>query len=635
MLMSAFPCDARAEQNDQNLQALLKQIDTKLYEQSETDVRGVLDKLIETYWKPGQTLNVNYDTGGHGAICAMWFRGYEMLGEKEYLQAGLDFVDAILQTQLKNGMFPQHATLRRNGKSEARGSARLEDEHNFVQFALVCYAYKLTKDKKYLDAALQHAETLRSCQDPGENEFWQGPWPHSYHGKVEPQEGEGYQTGYMLNDYATSASMRTMIMAYKLSGDKKYIDRLKTMPAYMLNANVGLGNVRGWRGQADAWNETGWQRSFEGPLIDPRNFNRFASPMLLYFSAVTGDPMYANMVRESYDWLCSVEQPKGWFYKYTYDGRGCDCVNYRHRLMSEGHLGHMTEATRRKVVLDAVEEVLVATKQGDVEGLRKWYGPRPVKFSHEQYPVARIEASRRVTDEERIVRLSAVDSWRDQVPGKFLERVRERPLKSPKLGLRDGCVWTWWPIRYRGWAAWQYVWDVRVALGKIDADTAAWGGRGIESGEASLGCFPAWDCIGDWSTMAVEVEDWTDIPLNPHIVKVKSVQLSPASMTLKPGESREVKTTIAPDDATCKTGVWTSSNPSLTAAAAKRRGIIATAQPHMLDKIDPSKERPSYRREGKIMIHAGNPQNLPAKTTITFTSTDGKQTATCEVTVTQ
>ena len=61
----------------------------------------------------------------------------------------------------------------------------------------------------------------------------------------------------MLNDYATYDGLRTMVMAYKLSGDRKYIDRLKLLPAYMLNANVGLGNVRGWRGQTDAWNETG------------------------------------------------------------------------------------------------------------------------------------------------------------------------------------------------------------------------------------------------------------------------------------------------------------------------------------------------------------------------------------------
>ena len=55
----------------------------------------------------------------------MWFRGYEMLGEKKYLQAGLDFVDAILQTQRGDGMFPAAARLRRGGKSEGRAGARL------------------------------------------------------------------------------------------------------------------------------------------------------------------------------------------------------------------------------------------------------------------------------------------------------------------------------------------------------------------------------------------------------------------------------------------------------------------------------------------------------------------------------
>ncbi|MHC4560080.1 MAG: hypothetical protein ACYS80_22560 [Planctomycetota bacterium] len=31
-----------------------------------------------------------------------------------------------------------------------------------------------------------------------------------------------------------------------------------------------------------------------------------------------------------------------------------------------------------------------------------------------------------------------------------------------------------------GWAQWQFVWDVRLALGKIDADTAARGGLGVQ-----------------------------------------------------------------------------------------------------------------------------------------------------------
>ena len=66
--------------------------------------------------------------------------------------------------------------------------------------------------------------------------------------------------------------------------------------------------------------------------------------------------------------------------------------------------------------------------------------------------------------------------------------------------------------RYRppfGWAQWQYVWDVRLAKGEIDADRAATGGRGLEA----MRHYERWDVRGDWTTRAVEVEDWMDVPL--------------------------------------------------------------------------------------------------------------------------
>lgn len=58
-------------------------------------------------------------------------------------------------------------------------------------------------------------------------------------------------------------------------------------------------------------------------------------------------------------------------------------------------------------------------------------------------------------------------------------------------------------------AQWQYVWDTRLALSKIDADTAATGGRGLEA----MHHYPRWDVMGDWTTRAVEVEDWMKVPL--------------------------------------------------------------------------------------------------------------------------
>ncbi len=603
----------------------LKKIDMELYQQSAADLRGFLDALIEKYWQPGEELQMDYDCGGLGGIGAMWFRGYEMLGEKKHLLAGLDFVDAILKTQRSDGMFPAKATLVRNGNCVATGSPTLQDEYNFVQFSLVCYAYKLTKDTKYLDAALKHAETLRSCQDPAKNAIWQGPWPHTYYGDVKPGHGEGYRTGYMLNDYVTWNGMRTMIMAYKLSGDKKYIDRLNLLPAYILNANVGLGNVRGWRGHTDPWNEHAWQRNFEGGLIDPRNLSRFACPMLTYFSAVMSNDTGLNMVREAFDWLRSMERPEGWAYAYTYDGREAYTGQYRDMLRTDYHI-------RTKVVLDCVDEVLNVAGTGGVEALRRWYGPCPIVYNDEQYLAARIASAQRATDENLTVRLSTLEEPRGLVTGRFLARVRERPLKSPNLGVSSGFVWMWWrssprPVPYRGWAAWQYVWDVRVALGKIDADTAAWGGRGLESAGAPTWFFPIWDTVGDWSTKAVEVENWLDIPLQPPFVQVKSVRLEPATMTLKPAEAREIKPVFTPESPTCQTGTW-------TVIYEDWRNDACWVQPQMLKEIDSTVVRPTYQRVGKITIQAGLPHRPPGKATVVFTSTDGKHQATCKVEVT-
>jgi hypothetical protein len=366
------------------------------------------------------------------------------------------------------------------------------------------------------------------------------------------------------------------------------------------------------------------------------------------------------MAREGYQWLKCMERPRGygyhygiggppgrivggpaggWPYKYTYDGREAFPTGY-------GHIERPDYHNRAKVLLEAAEQILGVAEAGGsealhqwygprpeehaaqdgVKALQKWYGPRPVKYTDEQYLAARIEAARRVTDPQRTVRLfdlARIESW-GQVQGNFLERVRQRPLQSPALGLNDGCVWTWWPVRYRGWAAWQFVWDVRVGLGKIDADTAAWGGRGMESG-ASPGCFPTWDTVGDWSTKAVEAESWLDIPLQDTLVHVEGVRLEPDSMTLKPGETREIKPVFSPDNATCTDGTWNVTSESTWAHA-------CWVQPHMTDKIDPAVKRPGYSTEGKIMVHGASP--WPHDTAIiTFTSTDGRHSATCKVRV--
>ncbi len=60
-----------------------------------------------------------------------------------------------------------------------------------------------------------------------------------------------------------------------------------------------------------------------------------------------------------------------------------------------------------------------------------------------------------------------------------------------------------------GWTQWQFVWDVSLALGKIDADAAARGGLGLESERLAQ----PWDMMWHWESRCIDVEDWMNVPL--------------------------------------------------------------------------------------------------------------------------
>jgi len=608
------------------LDAALKKIDTELYKQSEADLRAFLDRLIETYWRPGgKDFAVSFDCGGQAVLAPMLLRAYEMLGDQKYRKAGLDFADALLQIQRPDGLFPSTCILRRGRKSSPGAGPRFEDEHNFVPFAVVVYAYKVSGDEKYLKAARRHADMVLSIQDPAKNSIWRGGWPLAYNGPPKPRQHAARFSGYVINDYTTYDGMRTMIMMYFLTRDKKYIERIQLLPKWHIEAQLGIGNVRAWGDQYDAYNQPTWERNFESPMIEPRMFNRCVAPVLMYFYAVTGDEVYRNLLFEGRDWLRSVEAKPGWASEYTFDGRPSVSEGYRVRILDpQDRFAHVTS----KVILETINPVIELIKRDGRKGLRAWYGPRPTRYDKKQYLAARLAAARRVTDERRVVRLWSMKEHA-VVQGKFLERVRSRPLNPKGLARKpydNGYFWRFWrPVQPkaappRGWAAWQYVWDVRVARGEIDADTAAWGGRGIEGYGAPTWFFEPWDMAGDWSTLAVEVEDWLDIPLKPPVVHVTGAGVEPVSMSLEAGKEREITLVLKPKDATCKTAIWTSSDEAVAKVAGR-----------MLDKIDPKASRPHFRTGGKLFVVAGK----PGKATITVTTTDGHRRARCMVTVTK
>jgi hypothetical protein len=679
-----------ARADERALQPLLDKIDTGLYEQSEADVRAWLDAMIDRYDQFGvypdhlgrqvrfgdDRAQVNFGDGWAAEAPAMFFRAYEMLDERKHLDAALKFCDFLLQVQQPEGHFPGSATVERGGTAPRPrdGTARLQDRYQYPYFALLLYAHRLTGEQKYLEAARRNADLIFAIQNPLEDDFWRGAWPDEFP-VAWLEEGSprrtvagtfGVRVGYAHNDYATYDAYRTMVMMYHVTGDQKYIRRIERLPQWLFDGQLGLGNVRGWNEEYGAQNEPVWARAFETTLIDPRNFNRFVAPMLVQFYVVTGNEAYRNLLRESVDWLRSVEHPPedgaaehpggdgweyfyvhgasppafqirrpigGWSYKFAYDGRDAHSGDYRDQLG-----GPVLRGMGLHVYLERVQDVCDLIDVGGLEALRCWFGPRPTRYSRPQYLAARIEAARRATDENWEALLMALPGEKgdvhDRVKGRFLDRVRKRPKapdsehlgdQSPPFDATGLARQVWRPNPGRspykptwGWATWQYVWDVRLALGKIDAATAAAGGRGFEAEGPPTTFFEPWDVRGDWTLRAIQVDNWLAIPLRDLSVPATGVRLIPEAVTLEPGQTRVIEAAVEPETASYRTMTWKSSNPA-----------VATVGPRMLDDIDPKKTRPTYRTAGEIVITgiaSGTAQ-------ITATTTDGGHTATCKVCV--
>ncbi len=115
-------------------------------------------------------------------------------------------------------------------------------------------------------------------------------------------------------------------------------------------------------------------------------------------------------------------------------------------------------AVSRSYTLDDCQQIRRLLRRGGRQTLCNWHRGATL-YTPERYHAARIEAARRVI--ARQIRDTDVTSWR-------------------------------------------HVRDVRLALGKIDPDTAATGGRGLLAYA---------EPDGDWTGRCIEVEDWLNVPL--------------------------------------------------------------------------------------------------------------------------
>jgi hypothetical protein len=558
----------QTERELRELQGLLAKIDMELYEQCKADVRAWLDARIAAagyvgiydFWGPrinprADRVAIDLNRGAFADTAAQFLRAYEMLGEKRYLDAGLKTADFYLKVQQPGGGFPTGATVHRDGTVKAGGGkhavhvARMEDGYQFRPFCLLLYAHQLTGNRKYLDGAIRNGEmvSLRMihpewgwCPDHFDTKS-----TRPYSERKTGHDTKGVSGGGSYSDYATTDGFRTAVFMYHLTKDAKYLERAANVGRWIFATQLGKGKVRGWGDNYGADNKPVPARNFEGWSIDPRNWNRFVGPLLTWLYAATGDEKYRRLFEESTEWMLSMEHPEGYAAEYTYEGHEAwtqDYKTYRYDLPAKypRRIQHTWVKDGKpwygwdKVQMDDSVIVFAMLKEGGREALRKRFRGA-IKYDQKQYLAARIEAARRCTDEGFTVQLQPLSPgdglWKARghfVMGRYLERVRMRlarpdaELPAKDMAGRSGlCRQSWksqlagYNIVPYGWAQWQYVWDVTLALGRIDPDAAAKGGLGLESERLAR----SWDMMWHWESRCIDVADWLDVPLAEAIRK--------------------------------------------------------------------------------------------------------------------
>jgi len=563
--------DEQREAKEKELEALLAKIDMHLVNQCEADVRAWLDKVVssplkqpgwESDWKKDWSVYTKASKWPLEAGTALLLRAYEIWGDEKYLKAGLKRADIFVKAQYPQGPYRMRD-----------GIWRIQDGWQTGPMRTILYAYKFSEDKNYLESAKRFADCLLPVQRSSGG--WPDQWPRAagsgivngmshndaattaplrmmvlmYHltgdkkyvaniHKLGPfiektNLGKGDVVGWaeqyddagrpvrarqyefeVPNPKALPRSVGPLLIwLYLMDGNEKHMELLKK--AYAWHETVRRKELEPW--QLKAWEDISkanadprWGRLYyrpgwpDGILPDGSNWGRCLSYGIHAWYPVTPE------MKQKYGGLIHNGPARGNLKVWAEQARAGRPLSAPFRMGGVTH-------TSRGNALCQVRRALLEHKRGGYEGLLKYYS-NPVKYTPDQYLQARVDAAKRALD-ERNVRLAAMrENGIKQFGGYdtgavFGAKGRWYGAKHTKWGKAydDVIMRKEYPM-HTAWYQWQLVYDAMLAQGRINADTAARGGRGLQ-GVGSHINLDSWDVLGEIFATIVEKENHFDVPM--------------------------------------------------------------------------------------------------------------------------
>ncbi len=557
--------DEQYAAKQKELEDLLAKIDMKLVARCEADIRKWLDRQAEAV-PAAYTGGDIYKLRG-GAVT--FFRAYEIFGDKKHLDAGLkcanlilaaqwpkghwpwpgkgeDFVriqdgtttkpfwimlyahkltgdkkyfdsarrcaDVLLSLQREGGGWPDQWSFsgRSSGHTGVRDGVSFNDNGTNAPFRIMVAMYHITKDKKYI-ARLGNLGPFIVKASLGEGSVV--GWAEQYHDNARPARARGYEIELPYPRALTRAVGPVLIWLYLMDGDETHMELLRKAYAWheqVRQKELDPRQLEAWKLMAESWTKAGRPMHYrpgwpDAWLPDGTNWGRVTAYKMIPWFPVTEE------MKKKYGGLIHRSETDGGFpgncgYLMKW---GADIgAGGRHPECSMG----FSHAARGNS-LSQVRRALLEHKRGGYKGLLKYYS-NPTRYTADQYLQARIDAAKRSLNERHVK--PAADPENKGIlaiedPGALTgQKGRWYGGPIPRITKWSTAFGTTGQYGSVAWYQWQLVHDTMLAQGKIDADSAARGGRGVET-VASQTHLDSWDVLGEWGMAAHEMDNYFDV----------------------------------------------------------------------------------------------------------------------------
>ena len=470
---------------------------------------------------------------------------HKLSGNQKYFASAQRCADVLLSLQRPGGGWGDQWSFNgsKSGNTGVYHGISFNDRATNAPFRIMVMMYHLTQDQKYI-AQLGKLWPWIVKADLGEVEPVIG-WADQYNDDATPARARRYEIELPTIYALTRAVGPLLIWQYLMTGDETRMDLLRK--AYAWHEHMRREDLKpeNWQvllalneHQAQAGHHYCYRPGFPTAwLPDGSNWGGVTGYNLFAWYAVSDErkKKYARFLPiQNHDITVlkngqeikqnvSLNSQQGWLKIYAADRK------YYGRHMCHASIGNDMSQIRR---------ALLEHKRGGHAALLK-YHCNPTKYTTDQYLQARVAAARRALD-ARNTKLAANAEGRGILaatdPGNLVgqkgrwygdkSRTANGPLARGEVGSRAGDWPTKWGAAYFeftdnvtqgkwgsvAWYQWQLVYDTLLAEGRIDADAAARGGRGLQ-GVAWHNSLDSWDAFGEWLMACHELENHFDVPI--------------------------------------------------------------------------------------------------------------------------